>query len=699
MPPEPQSPSPTLAVGRDPGAAAGSRDDLTALLRGSRHSVWGRLAALTILFKVLVALLGGLAPAWLRFLDSAGTLLLAVALGVLLVRVLGVLQRRLLWRVRRKLALSYLLVGFVPILLLVSFFLLAGTLMLSTVISLLVQLSFQGVVEDAGGLARSVAMDLSEREAPEAGVRSLAPLVAAIEARYPGASVAVVPRQGAQVALQAGPWAHAGAPTVPVWLTAARTDLVVVDAGGDRAVVARGVEPVVLAGRPHVVVADLPVSGEVVARIDAATGVALGTLGLETTVPAGAGRASTVALGRDTAAGTAGVSIPSIAFLDLLDWGSGAVRTGTVSFTVYPGRFYRQVVQEGELSFAGALVFMLMAIGVMFLTIEAVALVMGFALARSITGAVHELFTGTERVRRGDLDHRIEVTSRDQLGELAESFNAMTGSITDLLLQAQEKRRLEAELRIARKIQMSLLPDGPVSLPGLAVTAVCKPAREVGGDYYDFVPLGDHRLGVLVADVSGKGTSAAFYMAELKGLILALGPIYDSPKRLLMEVNRILADNLDSRTFITMIYAVVDLQASTLTYVRAGHTPLIHVPACGEGKGRARVLIPDGLVVGLRLPGIELRFAELLEECVIPLTPGDLFALYTDGVTEAMNEDLDLFGDDRLARLLEEHGALPSHLLQERILADIEAFVGGADQHDDITMVLLRIEPETAEPA
>ena len=107
--------------------------------------------------------------------------------------------------------------------------------------------------------------------------------------------------------------------------------------------------------------------------------------------------------------------------------------------------------------------------------------------------------------------------TRDQLGELAGSFNAMTGSIAGLLKQAEEKRRLEEELRIARKIQMSLLPSGPVTFPGIAVTAMCRPAREVGGDYYDFMPLGEHRLGVIVADVSGKGTSAAFYMAELKG--------------------------------------------------------------------------------------------------------------------------------------------------------------------------------------
>src|SRR5207253_7612080 len=186
------------------------------------------------------------------------------------------------------------------------------------------------------------------------------------------------------------------------------------------------------------------------------------------------------------------------------------------------------------------------------LIIEAVALLMGLALARSITSSVHELFMGTERVRQGDFTHRIEIPSRDQLGELAQSFNQMTGSIEGLLQTAAEKKRLEEELRIAREIQMSLLPRGPIEFPGLTINALCVPAREVGGDYYDFFPLAGDRLGVLIADVAGKGTSAALYMAELKGVVLALSQTYDSPRDLLVEVNRIISENLGSRSFITV---------------------------------------------------------------------------------------------------------------------------------------------------
>ena len=207
-----------------------------------------------------------------------------------------------------------------------------------------------------------------------------------------------------------------------------------------------------------------------------------------------------------------------------------------------------------------AILLTLVFVAVLFLLIEVVALIMGLALARSITSSIHELFMGTERVRHGDFTHRIDIMTNDQLGELAASFNQMIGSIENLLLTAAEKKRLEEELRIARQIQMSLLPRGQLDMPGLSVTALCVPAREVGGDYYDFFPLPQNRLGVLIADVSGKGTSAALYMAELKGLVLSLSQIYQSPRQLLLETNRIISENLDSRSFITMTYAMLDLE-------------------------------------------------------------------------------------------------------------------------------------------
>ena len=638
--------------------------------------------------NLVVRLLGAATPGWLRTLDSAGTVVLVVALVYLLIRVLELLRRRLLWRVRRRLVLSYVLIGFVPIVLIVGFFLLGGMLVLGTVKSSLVQLSFDEVVEDAAGLVATTVVDLRDVADPVALRVVLERRIRGVEGRYPLASLVVVPREedGTPVGA-AGSWRHTSAPPgVPGWLVQGGAGIVMTGSSGRRAVVARAAAVIDMAGRVVAVVADVPLADDVLARVQASSGIELIDMGVTSAFDG-------PEAGADLAAEDERVSLipggqpAAAAFgfdwnfdVDLLDWTTGEETRRDVNFRVDLTPIYDQVVRGGGANFASRFFFALMALGFMFLTIEAVALLMGFALARSITGAVHELFTGTERVRRGDFSHRIRVETQDQLGELAGSFNAMTGSIADLLKQAEEKRRLEEELRIARDIQMSLLPSGPVTFPGLAVTAMCRPAREVGGDYYDFMPLGEHRLGVIVADVSGKGTSAAFYMAELKGLILSLSQIYQSPKQLLMEVNRILSANLlDNRTFITMIYAVVDLEARTVTYARAGHTPLIYVPADGQAPGRSQVLIPDGLVVGLHLEGIVEKFAELLEEETLSIGQGDLFAFYTDGITEAMNEESDLFGEERLSRLLEEHAHLPSDEIQAQILGDVEAFVGGAE--------------------
>jgi serine phosphatase RsbU (regulator of sigma subunit) len=267
----------------------------------------------------------------------------------------------------------------------------------------------------------------------------------------------------------------------------------------------------------------------------------------------------------------------------------------------------------------------------------------------------------------------------------------MTRDIQQLLLESADKQRLEEELRIARQIQMSLLPQATVTVPGVRVAALCLPAAEVGGDYYDLLPLSATRMGVLVADVSGKGTSAALYMAELKGLVLSLSRIYDSPARLLGEANRILAANMDARSFITMTYAVVDLRAGTLTYARAGHTPLIYLPGAPGASRRVRILTPDGMVLGLKLDRGEM-FERLLEEQTIALSAGDLYLFFTDGISEAMNVGDDCFGEQRLAALVEEHAHLPAEELRERVLREIAAFVGDAPQHDDMTMILLKVE-------
>jgi serine phosphatase RsbU (regulator of sigma subunit) len=141
-----------------------------------------------------------------------------------------------------------------------------------------------------------------------------------------------------------------------------------------------------------------------------------------------------------------------------------------------------------------------------------------------------------------------------------------------------------------------------------------------------------------------------------------------------------------------MTYAVIDAERRAMTFCRAGHTPLIYLPAPSKLAPAAQVLTPSGMVLGLRIEGAPEKFAELLEEEQVALSPGDVIVLYTDGISEAMNLDNDLFGESRLSRIVEEHGHMDSGELRERILREIEAFVGSADQHDDMTMILMKVE-------
>jgi len=180
-------------------------------------------------------------------------------------------------------------------------------------------------------------------------------------------------------------------------------------------------------------------------------------------------------------------------------------------------------------------------------------------------------------------------------------------------------------------------------------------------------------------------------MAELKGIVLSLSQRHSSPRELLIEADRIISRHLDSRSFITVTYLILDLRAGALKYARAGHCPLIYVPGPYSPRRKPQLITPDGLVLGLTLDQGR-TFNRLLEEVTIPLGRGDLFVLYTDGITEAMNHDGDCFGDARLASLVGQHADLPADELRERILREIDAFTDSAPQQDDMTMVVLRVE-------
>jgi sigma-B regulation protein RsbU (phosphoserine phosphatase) len=703
-------PAPLRTSRRTPPELPGSvppPDDPTPSPRDLLLTTWhGRLFLVAAALKLVVGAVRrttGL-PDALEVVDSAATIGLMLAVGFFVWRLFVLLKRRLLWRVRRKLILSYIFIGVVPALLIIAFFILGAWVVSINVSAYLFRDGYDDIVSHASLAANAAANEIARNPAGTAEtVSRVQRNASAAQRRYRALSIVFVPlAENAPRLARAGEWSHTPVPDrIPPWLRVGR-DFVGTIAGeaterGDTQLIARATVPAMQgANRLGFVIVDIPIDGQMLDSLYELTGVKAGSIRL------GGDQATTIPSVTGIADGTAGndrftLFGRSITMLDARNWETGAVHRANISNTyslrgLYEKLAAAQSAQVGGMSPGQAILFILIIVAFLFLIIQFVALVMGLALARSITSSIHELFMGTERVRHGDFTHRINIMGNDQLGELAGSFNQMIGSIENLLQTAADKKRLEEELRIARQIQMSLLPRGPLDVPGLSVSALCVPAREVGGDYYDFFKLPGDLLGVLIADVSGKGTSAALYMAELKGLVLSLSQIYLSPRQLLVEVNRIISDNLDTRSFITMTYAVIDLKAGRMTYARAGHTPLIYMRSGGGPEEPVKVLVPSGMVVGLRIPGAHEKFMDLLEEESVDLMNGDVIVLYTDGISEAMNADADLFGDSRLSRIVEEHGHLDSSELRERILREIEAFVGAADQHDDMTMILMKVE-------
>jgi sigma-B regulation protein RsbU (phosphoserine phosphatase) len=683
-----------------------------------RAVIAGGLVKLTAL---VVRGFAGTIPA-VEVVGSLGTLALLVGLAYYLARLISLARRHLLWRVRRKLIISYLLIGLVPALLIIAFCLLCGFLLFGSVSQYVVSTRVNAAFDQALFLARTSAVELARLPTEREVIDLLERKRATLATRYPEASIAVVPvGRGCPTAepgrsssyaparpVAAGPWSHLPPPErLPSWVSCQGfAGLVAYEVPDGTATTSSLTQLTVRAAvfgegtAPRFgVILDLPVNEATAARLREDTGIELrevsvGPRGVRP-LPARAG-ARVVRLAAPVTADTDPArryQLPWVTLLDFVDWETGRTDDVMLSIGMSIGEIYArlQPAQVGQRSFGQTIIMVLVLVAVLFLIIQFVALVFGLALARSITGSVHELFVGTVQVQRGDFSHRIEVKARDQLGELATSFNTMTGRLSSLLAEMAEKKRLEEELRIARDIQMSLLPQGPLRVPGLRMTAHCSPAREVGGDYYDFFRIDERRVGILIADVSGKGTSAALYMAELKGLMLSLSQIHTSPRELMIAANRIIADNLDSRSFITMTYLVADVGRRTMTYARAGHTPLIHLS--GEGLARrARILTPDGMVLGLNFDRGE-KFIAALEEVSVPLEIGDMVALFTDGISEAMNADEDMFGENRLSTLIEDHADLPFDELRERILREVRDFTGEAGPHDDMTLILLRMEP------
>ena len=247
-----------------------------------------------------------------------------------------------------------------------------------------------------------------------------------------------------------------------------------------------------------------------------------------------------------------------------------------------------------------------------------------------------------------------------------------------------ERQRLKKELEVARHVQMSFLPKENPALKGIDIASTCIPAFEVGGDYYDFIRLGKNKLGIIIGDVSGKGTQAAFYMTLTKGFLKAIAKHTDSPAEVLTKMNELFYENVERGRFISMIYAVVDLENKLIRIARAGHNPVIY----HDSEGKLNLISPNGLALGLEKGDL---FSKVITESVEKLESGKTFIFYTDGFTEAVNRKGDEYGLDRMVEIVRSWNYSTASEIKDKMIADVNKFIGKAQQHDDMTMVILKI--------
>ena len=398
--------------------------------------------------------------------------------------------------------------------------------------------------------------------------------------------------------------------------------------------------------------------------------------------------------------------------LPATDWDTGEVDNVPIEVVSRPSLLYRQLF-GGSLSGVVTSVIRigLIALSIVFALIEALALWLARRLSRTVTASVTDLYKATQSIDRGDLSYRIAVDRNDQLADLSRSFNAMTGSLQRLLEEQKEKERLQNELTIAQEVQANLFPQNSCDLPSLLLHGVCRPARSVSGDYYDFLefregskdgaPLGRPTgVGIALGDISGKGISAALLMATLHSAVRAYrfaseelmfsasasggedgggcDEMFKSPGRILSLVNRHLYRSTQPEKYATLFLAHYDLDTAQLTYSNAGQLP----PLVLGRDGSVRRLDKGGTVVGL-MDGMHYD-----EDCV-QLWPGDIVVAYSDGVTEPENDFGD-FGEERLMEVVSRYRAEPLSTISNEVMRALHVWIGAEEQPDDITLVLAR---------
>lgn len=384
--------------------------------------------------------------------------------------------------------------------------------------------------------------------------------------------------------------------------------------------------------------------------------------------------------------------ITGIVGLDVLDTNqkpgqSGAARV-FATFITRPSLLNKRLFSPlGDLG--GAAATALLVVGAVFLVIELGSLVTGIIMTRTITSAVDNLYTATRHVQEGDLTYRVRIPHRDQLGALGVSFNSMMHSVSTLIEEQRRRQRLENELSIAHEVQQQLFPHALPNLPGIEIEAICRPARVVSGDYYDFIRISPTRLAIALADISGKGISAALLMANVQAALRSdvlryrnghEGGTLDAvdTAEIVSHLNLHLFRNTSSERYATLFIGVYDETTRQLHYTNAGHLPPIYI-----NGGTARRLETGGMVVGL--------FNDVpYEQGAVEIEHGGMLVAYSDGLIEPENVYGEEFGSERLTDVALKNRDASTHDVAQAMMQAAEEWSGSPEQADDMTVIVMR---------
>jgi phosphoserine phosphatase RsbU/P len=618
----------------------------------------------------------------LGILHDVGVAALAISLVYYVIRLFQWLKARLLWNVRNRIIVSFAFVGVIPLVILLVISSLVTVIILKRLSGFYLELEIEALSNSLERAGRSAVIHQlrqgstrteSLRRCAEEGLRNVPPgLRNAVFHIYERSSTGDAIRW-LDTVTDPDSSARREPPTIPSWI---RDGFSGITTDGETVVLTFAFD----LPQGFLLLLQLPLDERTLEYLHRRTSL---ELVLTHATPGDHAREFQEAyamLGRDQE----GLAIRWVHFFRPVEWDSGQSTNMWSLGLAVPARI---LIEHFFAQDTGYLVLLIGALLVVFVVAQVISLVIGGAIVRSITLSIHNIYAAVQSIQRGDFSVRIPVRrGSDQLAQVADSFNEMSTSIVHLMEEVSKRERLEKELEIAREVQNQLFPQKLPSIRCLQIAASCTPARQVSGDYYDFLAHDANRLDVVVGDISGKGISAALLMASLQSTIRSgLGDmdVDSDPRRRIARVvagvNRQLYRRTSPESYSTLVLTHIDADAMKLAYCNAGH----HPPLLFSG-GRVTGLTEGGTVVGL-FENWDFQAGE------VQLRMGDLLVYFTDGVVEAENRDGEQLTTQRLIDVVRSNTFLTADDTLELILEHVFDWSGDIEQADDITLVCLKV--------